>query len=191
MKTCKKCGAQNAGYVTLCLNCGKSLKNVPNIPDPAKAPAPVEEAPITEIAVIEETVTEETVTEETVAEETVAEETVAEEAVTEETTVEETVGETVVAPAPAAPVATGTPGKGFAIAALICDIMCYLFIFALAPAILGLIFAGKSSRRGYKGALLTAARVLGIIGVILSAIFLVGIMIWFVVYFLPLYSRLF
>ncbi len=73
---------------------------------------------------------------------------------------------------PTQPPVAGTPGRGLAIAALICSIFS-LVCLALAPAIAGLILSNSARNKGFVGGMNTAARIISIIGIVLSAIFLV------------------
>ena len=60
-----------------------------------------------------------------------------------------------------------TPGKGFAIAAMVLGIISFL-CFPYITGILGIIFGGVAKAKGYRGGMATAGIVCGIIGVILQ-----------------------
>ena len=68
---------------------------------------------------------------------------------------------------------TGTPGKGLAIASLVCGIVSF-FCFGLILGILAVIFGAVAKNKGYKGGMATAGIVLGVIGLALYVIMLIA-----------------
>ena len=64
------------------------------------------------------------------------------------------------------------PGKGLAIASLVCGIVSF-FWAGIVLGILALIFGGVAKSKGYKGGMATAGIVLGIIGLALYIILFV------------------
>ncbi len=57
----------------------------------------------------------------------------------------------------------GTPGKGMAIASMVCGIVSF-FCFGIVLGVLALIFGGVAKSKGYTGGMATAGIVLGCVG---------------------------
>lgn len=75
------------------------------------------------------------------------------------------------APTPVAPVAE--PGKGLAIASLVCGIVSF-FCFGFILGILAVIFGGVAKSKGFTGGMATAGIVLGIIGLATYVILIIS-----------------
>jgi len=63
------------------------------------------------------------------------------------------------------------PGKGLAIAGLVCGIVSF-FCFGIVLSILAIIFGGVAKSKGFRGGMATAAIVLGVIALVLTVILL-------------------
>ena len=59
---------------------------------------------------------------------------------------------------------TMQPGKGFAIASLVCGILSF-FCYGIVPGILAIVFGAVAKNKGCKDNMATAGIVLGIIGI--------------------------
>ena len=68
------------------------------------------------------------------------------------------------------------PGKGFAIASMVCGIVSF-FCFAYITGILGIVFGAVAKSKGSKSNMATAGIVCGIIGIILYVLILIAIYI--------------
>ena len=69
--------------------------------------------------------------------------------------------------------ANGTPGKGLAIAAMVCGIVSF-FCFGIILGVLAIIFGAVAKNKGYRGGMATAGIVLGAIGLGLYLIMLIA-----------------
>ncbi len=69
----------------------------------------------------------------------------------------------------AQPAPASVPGKGLAIAGMVCGIVSF-FCFGLVLGLLAVIFGGVAKSKGYRGGQATAAIVLGVIGIALTII---------------------
>ena len=65
------------------------------------------------------------------------------------------------------------PGKGLAIASLVCGIVSF-FCFGVILGLLAVIFGGVAKSKGYKGGMATAGIVLGVIGLALYVVMLIA-----------------
>ncbi len=74
---------------------------------------------------------------------------------------------------PVQPVPVGTPGKGLAIAGMVCGILSF-FCFPYILGVLGIIFGGVAKSKGYTGGMATAGIVTGVIGVALWLVMLIA-----------------
>jgi len=61
------------------------------------------------------------------------------------------------------------PGKGFAIAALVCGIVSFFF-YGIILGILAVIFGAVAKNKGYRGGMATAGIVLGVVGLALYVV---------------------
>lgn len=73
--------------------------------------------------------------------------------------------------APVQPVAQ--PGKGFAIAGMVCGIVSF-FCFAVILGTLGIVFGATAKKKGYMGGMATAGIACGVVGLSLWLIMLIG-----------------
>ena len=71
-----------------------------------------------------------------------------------------------------APVPAKVPGKGLAIASMVCGIVSF-FCFGIVLGLLAVIFGGVAKSKGYRGGMATAGIVLGVIGLACYVIVLV------------------
>lgn len=66
------------------------------------------------------------------------------------------------------PLAQQEPGKGFAIASLICGILAIVCCGGMIQAVLAIVFAFVAKSKGYKGGLATAGIITAIVGIVLG-----------------------
>lgn len=84
--------------------------------------------------------------------------------------------------APTAPmmgqfVKVAQPGKGLAIASLVCGIVSF-FCFGVILGILAVVFGGVAKSKGYTGPMATAGIVLGVVGLALYVVMLIACNSW-------------
>ena len=70
------------------------------------------------------------------------------------------------------PVSTNQPGKGFAIAGMVCGIVSF-FCFGFILGLLAIIFGAVAKNKGYQGGMATSGVVLGCIALALYVVCLV------------------
>lgn len=71
-----------------------------------------------------------------------------------------------------APVKAPQPGKGFAIAAMVCGIVSF-FCFGIVLGVLAIVFGVVAKKKGYMGAMATAGIVCGVVGLALYVVTMV------------------
>ncbi|MBE7011925.1 MAG: DUF4190 domain-containing protein [Ruminococcaceae bacterium] len=69
--------------------------------------------------------------------------------------------------------AASQPGKGLAIASMVCGIVSF-FCFGFILGLLAVIFGGVAKSKGYRGGMATAGIVLGVIGLAFYVIMLIA-----------------
>ena len=74
---------------------------------------------------------------------------------------------------PPRPVNTSKPGKGFAIAGMVCGIVAFFFA-GFILGLLGIIFSGVAKSKGYRGGMATAGIVCGVIALVLVILYFIG-----------------
>ena len=68
------------------------------------------------------------------------------------------------------------PGKGLAIAGMVCGIVSIVLCSLFIPAILGIIFGGVAKSQGYKGGEATAGIVCGVVSLALIVVYLIVVL---------------